>query len=384
MQGVASATEQVQRPINVSQRRLSMSDPAASENCRIATEPAMRLPSDESTASLGRRKNIQFDPASVRPSSRDMRARRRSSQEHGACHVNETHGKQEDAYEVDAGAAAARDKSAAHEPDEASTQDIASAAVSRSQSGEYLLATSSGASTDYQGRDESKETDQIDFVKDMGALQIIREQSEGLSSHDHGSECSFVSPSRAGRRANAEAPVLEIESFVQSIVDSMYLEARAQVIALEDDECGHEPSPQWPSRVESVTEAMSDIPETDQSEIEPESSFEHYYEVFYESEDAEVLQLSPVIETPRSDGILFVFALHAHAHSACLLMRGCVLAHVHAARDRDVFLRGVFMFCPQRKYMHKCIHVAALGSLVYAYLFTHAQALHRCHQVLAR
>jgi hypothetical protein len=48
---------------------------------------------------------------------------------------------------------------------------------------------------------------------------------------------------------------------------------------------------------------MSDIPETDQSEIEPESSFEHYYEVFYESEHAEVLQLSPVIETPRSDGI---------------------------------------------------------------------------------
>jgi hypothetical protein len=344
MQGVASATEQVQGPTDVSQRRLSISDPTASEINRIATGPAMRLPSDESTASLGRRKNIQFDPASVRPSSRDMRARRRSSQEHGACHVNETHGKQEDAYEVDAGAAAVRDKSAAHEPDGASTQVIASASVSRSQSGEYLVATSSGASAGYLGSDEFKETDQIDFVKDMGTLQIIREQSEDLSSHDHGSEYSFVSPSRAGRRANAEVPVLEIESFVQAIVDSMYVEARAQVIALEDDKDGHEPSPQWPSRVESVTEAMSDIPETDQSEIEPESSFERHYEVFYESEDAEVLQLSPVIETPRSDGILFAFALHARAHSACLLMLVCVLAHVHAARDRNAFLRGVLMF----------------------------------------
>ena len=356
MQRVASATEQV--PFDVSQRRLSMSDRTASENNRIATEPAMRLPSDESTASIGRRKNIQFDPDSVRPSSRDMRARRRSSQEHDTCHVNETHEKQGGAYEVDAGAAAVRDESAAHEPDGASMQDIASDSVSRSQSGEYLVATSSGASADYQGSDELKDAGQIDFFKDIGALQIIQEQSEdlsshdhgSLSSHDHGSELSFVSPSRTGRRANAEAPVLEIESFVQAIVDSMYVEARAQVIALENDEGGHEPSPQGPSRVESVTEAMSDIPEADQSELEPESFFEHHDEVFYESEDAEVLQLSPVIETPRSDGI---FALHAHAHSKhkymyfrllCQTsMLVCMFAHVLATRDRDPVLRSVLV-----------------------------------------
>jgi hypothetical protein len=326
MQGVESATEQVQEPNDVSQRRLS-SDPSASKNNRNATEPAMRLPSDESTSSFGRRKNIQFDPASVRPSSRDMRARRRSSQEHKACHVNGTH-------EVDAGTAAVRDENAAHEPEGASTQDIASGSVSRSQSGEYLVATSSGASADYQGSDEFEEADQIDFGKDMGALQIIREQCEDLSSHDHGSNGSGVSHSRAGRRANAEAPVLEIESFVQAIVESMYAEARAQVIALED-EGGHEPSP-GPSRLQSVTEAMSDIPEADQSEVETDSFFEHRGEIFYESEDAEVLQLSPVIETPRSDGILYCLRPTHHAHSTHLRVLVC-------AGSRCCFVRCTYV-----------------------------------------
>ena len=291
-------------------------------------ELAMRHPSDGSSASLGRRRNIQFDPASVRPSSRDMRPRRRiSQQEYPAS--RRVHATQQHAHQMDDGAAAEQDMGTTEEPDGTSTQDVASDAVSRTQSSEYLVVTSSGASAGYS--DEFEEADQIDLGKDSSALQMIREQSEDLSSHDHVSVASFLSPGHA-RSAKAVTSVPEIESFIRTMVDSMYVEARAEVIALSDDEGGHDVLSQQSSRVESVTATTSDIPEAEQCMEQPEieiySFSEHSQEFFYESDDAEVLQLSPVMETPRSDGKAF---MHARTH-LCIFMPVCILPHEHVVR----------------------------------------------------